>query len=77
MKERGKIKISSNDNIKYSNYCFVCKDKLIDGNSVIKKFETYGGYAKICHECLDLPVKCIKTSMTLAEMIRRLKFLRK
>lgn len=61
----------------FSNYCFICNNKLIENEKKIKSFEIYGGYAKICHECLNLPIRCLKGKLSLAEVIRRLKILRK
>ncbi|MBD3227330.1 MAG: hypothetical protein GF329_04005 [Candidatus Lokiarchaeota archaeon] len=60
-----------------SNYCFICGEKVIENDNKLKAFETYGGYAKICFDCLNLPIRCLKGKMSLAEIIRRLKILRK
>lgn len=60
------------------NICAVCGEKLTDEEGVeLKKYEIYANYAKICYECLLLPIRCIKGTITLSEIIRRVNLLRR
>ncbi|MFX0134360.1 MAG: hypothetical protein ACFFDN_12040 [Candidatus Hodarchaeota archaeon] len=59
------------------NFCAICGHKLIDDKGKEKKFEIYAKYAKICYECLFLPIKCIKGNITLNDVIRRVSLLRR
>ena len=61
-----------------SKICAVCGDLIIDKDGTEqKKHEIYAGYAKICYECLFLPIKCVKGNITLNEAIRRVSLLRR
>ena len=60
-----------------NNICAICGEKLQNGKGDRKKFETYANYAKICYECLFLPIKCVKGDITLNEVIRRVSLLRR
>ena len=58
--------------------CSVCGEKLLDDKGKqIRKYETYANYAKICYDCLFLPIKCVKGNITLNEVIRRVSLLRR
>ncbi|NVM01645.1 MAG: hypothetical protein HWN67_04890 [Candidatus Helarchaeota archaeon] len=59
------------------NSCAICGEKLIDDKGEQKKFETYASYAKICYDCLFLPIKCVKGNVTLNDVIRRVSLLRR
>ena len=61
---------------KFKDFCFICGESILDEDRIIKKHETYGGYVKICYDCLNVPIKCLKGNITLAELIHRVKNLR-
>ena len=60
--------------------CFVCGEKVLDCSdeqvTVIKEYIEYD-YAYVCYDCLNLPIKTYKNSITLAEHLHRLKMLRR
>ncbi len=58
--------------------CAVCGDNLIDEAGMEqKKHEIFANYARICYECLHLPIRCVKGTITLNEVIRRISLLRR
>lgn len=57
--------------------CAICGEKVIDDKREQKKFEIYANYAKICYDCLFLPIKCVKGNITLNDVIRRVSLLRR
>ncbi|MHA1301468.1 MAG: hypothetical protein ACTSO9_18760 [Candidatus Helarchaeota archaeon] len=58
--------------------CAICGEIIIDDEGFhVKKYETYANYAKICYDCLFLPIKCVKGNVTLNEVIRRVSLLRR
>jgi len=62
------------DQLKFK-HCIICGEKTIEGNQILKKFEIYGGYGIICHDCLNIPIRCIKNNITLSELIHRVRLL--
>ncbi|MHA1145002.1 MAG: hypothetical protein ACTSRW_09725 [Candidatus Helarchaeota archaeon] len=64
------------------NYCSICGEKILDtgdevlSEKVLKRHEKYGNNALICHDCLDLPLRCFKGTITLGEVIHRVRALR-
>ena len=62
-------------------YCAICGEKVLEkGDEVLsekicKQHEVYGGHAVICHECLEIPIRCFKGTITLSEVIHRVRAL--
>lgn len=72
----------NNIDISLEKHCSICREKVLEtgddilSEKVVKKFDTYGQSALICNECLDLPIRCLKGSITLGEVIHRVRALR-
>ena len=67
-----------NDLDEKHNICAICGEKLVDEKGAEqKKHEIYANYAKICYECLFLPINCIIGNVTLNDVIRRVSLLRR
>ncbi|NHI92493.1 MAG: hypothetical protein EAX96_08310 [Candidatus Lokiarchaeota archaeon] len=56
--------------------CIICGDILIRENETIKKHESLGLRTSICQDCLSIPIRCTKSTMTLSEILHRIRVIR-
>ncbi|MHA1784824.1 MAG: hypothetical protein ACTSVY_11365 [Candidatus Helarchaeota archaeon] len=56
--------------------CVICGEIVIKDGDIFKKHEKLGTDGYLCQDCLSIPIRCIKSSITLSEILHRIRTLR-